>query len=302
MTQDFSPQPKRKTQTTKKMPKGDFKHHFNIESFGVKIGFSTNSAEALEAVKKAVKIYLPDCFSEIEETSADHNFLFVWGKSERDTLYKNGEKVMNRERRETSADSAASHIRLTVAEFAVGRVFIHAGVIAWKGKAVVMPGKSFHGKTSLTVALVKRGAVYYSDEYAILDAEGFVHPFPKMLSVRGEIDDYQQIDYPVEKFGGVAGTEKIRVGMVLVCEYKERSRWNPKILSPAQGIIETIMHTVPIRHNPQFALEVFNKLAGDAVFVKSKRGDVSKSADLILKFIDSNLTPENSLTADFPEG
>ncbi|HVE55178.1 MAG TPA: hypothetical protein VNB22_00010 [Pyrinomonadaceae bacterium] len=289
MTQDFSPQPKRNTQTAKKIPKGDFTHQFNIESFGVKIGFSTNSAEALKAVKAAVKIYLPGCFTEIEETGTDHNFLFVWHKSERDTLYKNGEKIMDRERRETSVESVASHIRLTVAEFAVGRVFIHAGVIAWKGKAVVMPGRSFHGKTSLTVALVKRGAVYYSDEYAILDAEGFLHPFPKMLSVRGEINDYKQIDYPVEKFGGVAGTEKIRVRLVLVCEYKEKARWNPKILSPAKGIIEIIQHTIPIRHNPQFTLEVLNKVASDAVIVKSKRGDVSKSADLILQFIDAHL-------------
>jgi hypothetical protein len=39
--------------------------------------------------------------------------------------------------------------RLTVAEFAVGRVFIHAGVIAWKGQAVVMPDRSFYGKTAL---------------------------------------------------------------------------------------------------------------------------------------------------------
>ncbi len=288
MTQEFSPHTKPKRQTHSKIPKGDFKHHFNIESFGVKIGFSTNSAEALEAVKESVKIYLPDCFKEIDETDIEHNFLFVWHASKRDTLYKNGEKVMNRERRETSAESVASQIRLTVAEFAVGRVFIHAGVIAWKGKAVVLPGRSFRGKTSLTVALVKRGAVYYSDEYAILDAEGFLHPFPKMLSVRGEIDDYKQIDYPVEKFGGTAGTEKLRVGMVLITEYKEKARWNPKVLSPAQGVIETIMHTVPIRQNPHFTLEVLNKIAGDAVFIKSKRGDVSKSADLILKFIDEN--------------
>lgn len=289
MTQEFSPQQKRKTQIASKTPKGDFKYHFYIESFGVKIGFSTNSSEALEAVKESVKIYLPDCFKEIDETDIEHRFLFVWNASQRDTLYKNGEKVISREKRETSVESVASQIRLTVAEFAVRRVFIHAGVIAWNGKAVVMPGSSFHGKTSLTVALVKRGAVYYSDEYAILDAEGFLHPFPKMLSVRGEIDEYKQIDYPVEKFGGTAGTEKIRVGMVLLCEYKENARWNPKLLSPAQGVIETILHTVPIRQNPQFTLEVLNKIVGDAIFVKSKRGDVSKSADLILKFIDNNI-------------
>jgi hypothetical protein len=269
--------------------KNEFKHLFHIESFGVKIAFSTNSGEALEAVKKAVAVYLPNCFREIEETPTEHKFLFVWNKTGRDTLYKNGEMLFRREKRDSSVDSAASRIRLTVAEFAVGRVFIHAGVIAWKNKAVVMPGRSFRGKTALTLALIKRGAVYYSDEYAILDAEGFLHPFPKMLSVRGEIDEYKQIDYPVEKFGGRAGTEKIRVRMVLLCEYKKKAQWKPQFLSPAQGVIETINHTVPIRQNPRFTLQVLKKIAGESVFVQSKRGDVSKSADSILRFIDENL-------------
>lgn len=289
MAQDFNPETKQKTQTSKKIKKSDFRHHFFIESFGVKIGISSNSAEAVEAVKEAVGIYLPDCFTEIKETNIGHRFLFVWNESQKDTLYKDGEIIFNRVRREMSVENVASQVRLTVAEFAVGRVFIHAGVISWKGKAIVLPGMSFRGKTALTAALVKRGVLYYSDEYAILDAEGFLHPFPKMLSVRGEIDDYKQVDYPVEKFGGVAGTEKIRVGMVLITEYKSNARWNPKILSAANGIIETISHTVPIRQNPQFTLGVLNKIAGEAIFVKSKRGDVSKSADLILKFIDDNL-------------
>jgi hypothetical protein len=286
MMQDISP-PRPTPQTAKKIPKGDFSHKFYIASFGVKIGFSTNSAEALEAVREAVKIYLPGYFEEIEETETEHNFTLVWSKGKWDKLYKNGENVFNREQRQYTVERVASVIRLTVAEFATDHVFVHAGVVAWKGKAVVIPARSRSGKTSLTIALVQRGAVYYSDEYAILDSGGFLHPFPKMLSVRGVIDERRQIDYPVEKFGGVAGTEKIRVGMVLVTDYKPRARWNPVVLSPAKGIIETIQNTVPIRQNPQFTLEVLNKIAREAVFVKSKRGDVSKSADLILEFIDT---------------
>ncbi len=289
MAQDIKSATEKKNQLSEKIRKSDFEHNFYIESFGVKIGVSSNSAEAIEKVKKAVAVYLPECFVEIAKTAVEHNFLFLWNPSARDTLYKNGEKIFSREKRETSIDSVASQVRLTVAEFAVGRVFVHAGVISRKGKAIIFPGRSFGGKTALTAALIKRGAVYYSDEYAILDAEGFLYPFPKMLSVRGEIDDYKQVDYPVEKLGGVAGTEKITVGMVLVTEYKAAARWNPKILSTANGIIEIIKHTVPIRQNPQFTLEVLNKSAGKAIFIKSKRGDVSKSADEILKFIDDNL-------------
>jgi hypothetical protein len=289
MAQNFDSETERKNQTSKRIQKSDFKYHFFIESFGVKIGVSTNSAEALKEIRKAVEIYLPNYFTEIGETNAEHRFLFFWNKSGNDALYKNGEKIFVREKREYSIDSTASQIRLTVAEFAPKHVFIHAGVVSWKGKAVIIPGKSYSGKTALTVALIKRGAVYYSDEYAILDAEGYLLPFTKMLSVRGEIDDYKQVDHPAEKLGGVAGTEKIRVGMILVAEYKSNARWNPKFLSGANGIIEMIKNAVPIRQNPQFTLGVLNQVATDAKFVKSKRGDVSKSADLILEFIDANL-------------
>jgi hypothetical protein len=291
MAQEVSIKITAKTQTANRLRKSDYKHHFYLESFGVKIGVSSNAEDAIEAVKKAVEIYLPGCFTEIEKTATEHSFLFVWNKSGRDTLYKNGERITKRESRETSVETIASRIRLTVAEFAVGRVFVHAGVVAWKNKAIIMPARSFKGKTSLTLALVQRGAVYYSDEFAILDADGFLYPFPKMLSVRGVIDERKQVDIPVENFGGVVGTGKIRAGMVLITEFKPRALWNPKILTPVKGIIEILNNSVAIRQNPQFTLEVLNKIVRQAPVIKSKRGDVGESADMILKFIDSNLKP-----------
>lgn len=274
---------------TKRLKRSDFKYHYSIESFEVKIKISSNSQNAIDALKKEIPVYLPDCYKEIDENEQAHRFLFVWNESGRDTLYRNGKTLFSREKREFSVESAASQIRLTVAEFAAERVFIHAGVVSWKDRAVILPGKSFWGKTSLTKSLVERGALYYSDEYAILDREGILYPFPKMLSVRDEKNDQMQTDVPVERFGGRAGTEKIPVGMVLICEYSKKARWNPKILSAAQGVLEIIRHTVPIRQNPKFTLDVLNRVAASAVIAKSKRPDAEKSADTILKFIDDNL-------------
>ena len=56
-----------------------------------------------------------------------------------------------------------------VGEHASRRVFVHAGVVAIDGGAVLIPGKSFSGKTTLTRALVEQGGVYYSDEFAVID-------------------------------------------------------------------------------------------------------------------------------------
>jgi hypothetical protein len=64
-----------------------------------------------------------------------------------------------------------------VAEHSQDRVFIHAGVVAVDGKAVVLPGKSHAGKSTLVWALVRAGATYYSDEYAVFDRKGEVYLF-----------------------------------------------------------------------------------------------------------------------------
>ncbi len=77
-----------------------------------------------------------------------------------------------------------AQMRMHIALHAPDHVFVHAGAVGVGGQAIVLPGKSFAGKTTLAAALVRAGAEYCSDEYAALDADGRVHPYPKPLSVR----------------------------------------------------------------------------------------------------------------------
>ena len=53
----------------------------------------------------------------------------------------------------------------------------HAGVVGWRGRAIVIPGRSHAGKSTLVAELVRRGAVYYCDEFAVLHETGRVHPY-----------------------------------------------------------------------------------------------------------------------------
>src|SRR5687768_13430354 len=68
-------------------------------------------------------------------------------------------------------------LKMYLAEMARGMVFVHAGAVGWKGKAIIIPGRSLSGKTSLVAELVRAGAIYYSDEYAVLDKDGRVYPY-----------------------------------------------------------------------------------------------------------------------------
>src|SRR5262245_63118361 len=74
----------------------------------------------------------------------------------------------------------------TVAQRSPQMLFVHAGVIGWRGVAIVIPGRSYTGKSTLVAELVRRGAVYYSDEFAVLDDLGMVHPYRRPLVLRGE--------------------------------------------------------------------------------------------------------------------
>lgn len=190
-------------------------------------------------------------------------------------------------------------IRLTVAEFAVGKVFLHAGVVGWKGQAIIIPGQSFTGKSTLVAELVKKGALYYSDEYAVLDENGSVEPFPKWLSLRGIIDPWTQLDCPVESLGGIAGCKTLPVGLILISKFdKEKKipkRWNPQKLTQGKGIMEILPHTLPITNDPKYVLKVLDKLTSRAIIVKTVRGAAEEFAGVLLKYLELNSKRGNDL-------
>ena len=52
-----------------------------------------------------------------------------------------------------------SEIRQSVAAAARGRTFVHAGVVGWRGRAILVPGRSRSGKTTLVAELVEGGGL-----------------------------------------------------------------------------------------------------------------------------------------------
>lgn len=62
---------------------------------------------------------------------------------------------------------------------------IHAGVVAYRGQGILLVADSFHGKTTLTLELVRRGFSFLSDEVAALSRlDRQVYPFPRSLRIR----------------------------------------------------------------------------------------------------------------------
>jgi hypothetical protein len=264
----------------------------SFQSYGVKIGVRTDSREFFSEIKHELDKINPNGFEIIEDSEIEHLYEIKPRGKKSFELIKNGESMI------WSAEGSflsylQSQIRLTIAEYAESRVFLHAGAVGWKGRAIIIPGRSFSGKSTLVAELVKKGALYYSDDFAILDRNGLVHPFPRQLSLRGIEDKFIQVDFPVEALGGKSGKEPLPIGIVLITQYREGNKnpkkWTPEILSDGRGVMEIISHTIPIRFNPKFSLEVLNKVARRAIICKSQRGETGEFADLLLDFFETQV-------------
>lgn len=256
-------------------------------SYGVKIAVKTTHKRHLYNILTRLKSALPQNFELIDNQNTEHLFEIVFSDNNF-ILYKDDKHITSGESEINFFNFLESKIRLTVAEYAKDKVFIHAGVVKWKDQAIVIPAGSFKGKTTIVKELIKCGAIYYSDEYAVIDENGLVHPFPKTLSIRGIIDDYRQVECSAESFGAVVGQSASPIGLVLITHYERNSFWNPTVLTNGQGIMEIIPHTLPIRLNPKFTLQVLNKVVSRAIICKSSRGDAEEFAQKILEFFDIN--------------
>jgi hypothetical protein len=164
-------------------------------------------------------------------------------------------------------------------------------VVGWKGKAIVIPGHCRVGKTTLVMELVRAGAAYYSDEYAVFDARGRVHPFPVRMDERDESGIHRR-RYLAESLGGVSGVKALPVGLVVVSEFKPGARWRPQTLSTGQAVLALMANTAIARKQPLSALATLERAVAGAPALKSSRGEASEVAASLLAHLDrGNLSP-----------
>src|SRR5262249_37215640 len=150
------------------------------------------------------------------------------------------------------------------------RIFIHAGVVGWHGRALLVPGRSYSGKSTLVAALLRAGASYYSDEYAVIDGQGLVHPYARDLKLR---DGYHPQSCPRERFGGRSARAPLRAGLVALAQYQPGARWRPRPLSRGRALLEVLNHTVPARSRPEPALAALQAMLPGSAVVKGLRGE-----------------------------
>ncbi len=255
-----------------------------FESYGLKIGVRVNDATVMERVRGC----LPPGWKPAASPFVDHLMsLRIGGTAQRSNvrnyslLYGGLARLARTMDVEELFQALENELQLHVAEWAQKRVFVHSGVVGWKGRALLIPGRSMSGKSTLVAELVRAGASYYSDEFAVLDGHGRVHPYPRLLALR-QPNGERARRVSATELGGSTGTAPLPVGLVAVARYRPGAAWKPRPITQGAGVLELLDHSIPAMRAPETVLNTLKCVVQKTRTVKNTRGEDQETARALL--------------------
>src|SRR5438270_8700249 len=255
----------------------------SFASYGLRIGIRVNRARLPFEISNCLPIRSRRLRS---ASRVDHLYSFLIRDSDPaarvrrfNLVYRNAMLVGRHADYQSALELLRSDLQRLVAESSTKEIFIHAGVVGFRDHAILMPGSSQSGKSTLTAALLRAGATYYSDEYAVLDSEGRVLPYPTALSLREERGVRK---LTARELGGSCGRRALPIGAVILTEFRHGQAWEPKLLSPGQGILGLLAHTVQARTRIEEVLERLSRAASRCIFLSGPRGEADQVAEELL--------------------
>jgi hypothetical protein len=255
-------------------------HQVAFEAYGVRALVSASSGYLLARLKEL----FPPGWRETPSQPGDPHFILTPGDDLNYKLTRNSTVLATAEL-EVALLVFDAQLRAHVALHAPDRIFVHAGAVGYRGRAILIPGRSFSGKTTLVSELLHAGASYYSDEYAILDDTGMVHPYAKPLSLRLEEGSDWQTDRSVADFGGVAGVDPLPVALIVSAQYRVGADWQPERLTSGDGALELLANTVPAQERPEQSLLAIRRAVERATILKGDRGEAAAVAPRLLELV-----------------
>jgi hypothetical protein len=241
----------------------------SLAAYGVRIGVRVSDPQLLARVAAC----LPPAWRPAPARTVERLYSLVAGGQglrpgvrRFNLLYANAERIARAAELDDVLGKLETDLRLYVAAAARQMLFVQAGVVGFDNQAVVILGRALTGRTTLVAELVRAGAEYYSDDYAVVDWRGRVHPYPRPLDVKGKV-----------------GVKPLPVAMVVLSRFRPGARWRPRRLSSGHAVLEVLANTLSARRHPALALARLNKAITHARVFKGVRGEARETARLILE-------------------
>jgi hypothetical protein len=254
-------------------------HQLLFESFGVPLRVCASTEEVLARIEPLLPLERTDGASILTA----HRLGIVSEDDLTFSVYNAGNRVSSRGDLELALVALEDQVRSYISLHAPGLVFVRAGVVGFEGRALVIPGDSFSGKTTLTAALVSVGAQYYSDEYAVIDAAGGVHAFANVHPDGAHLD----VD-PGQRIAAL-GLRPLPVGLVAVTYFTPGAEWLPITLTGAAAALELVAHTPTVTTRPQESMKAITAALDGAVVLKGERGEAAEVANELLEQLAAGL-------------
>lgn len=212
-----------------------------------------------------------------DPTAAEENVFRVQGDAAQGWSVQGPDQQMEAPSQHDWLTSLERRVSLFIGRHAQGAAFIHAGSLAWQGRGVLLPGRSHAGKSTLVHELVERGARFLSDEYAILDPEGRVHPYPRRLSLRQPQGGEERLS-----LGDPQDLSSVPAAFILHCRYQKGSTFSSARTSPGQGSLHLTANAVAAQDQPALVLQCISRAARQSACWEATRGEASAAADWLL--------------------
>jgi hypothetical protein len=265
---------------------GQERNTFAIEAYGVAVAIELIGSGLLASVRRI----LPPTYGTADPADARVIFRLKGESDGRFSLTQNGRCLIEGATVEMAVGTLDGFMRQAIAARASEMVFVHAGVVAHRGAALLLPGSSFAGKTELVVALLQAGATYYSDEFALLDRDGLVHPYPRPVSVRDRRTTASQT-VAAQKLGARIGSSPIAPAVIAFTHYVPGAVWEPAVLSGAAVALKLLAHAGQARRDPERTLHAVCMAANRAIALQGPRGEAAPTAAALLARLRAAATP-----------
>lgn len=145
-------------------------------------------------------------------------------------------------------EQLGTSISNAVIAHATDYVFVDASVVSVKGRAIVLLGDRSCGRFALQAELLRQGATYYSDAYAVFDADGNISPWARQPRTLPQLG-LPGRSWPVPAVRANADDSPQRLHQVVVSQVYPGSRWRPKSSSPGEGLA-ALLNAVVARDSP----------------------------------------------------
>jgi hypothetical protein len=255
-------------------------HSFALSAFGCNIRATAGSPETLALLDRNIfppiprvttGAFEPDLDLRAAETANGHQ------------LSVNGAVIASA----LSANGLLLHVLHVLDETVVRHLdslrAIHAGAVLWQGRVLLFPGSTHSGKSSLTAELLRRGAQCMSDEYALVDPDGRVHPYPRPLLLR-DSDGLQTPTLPSE-LNATFAQAPAPAAWIFTLQYDPGASWSIDPVPQSVALIGLLRNTPHALADVPDMAPAFQRLVAGAVCYQGHRPNAAEAAEQILDLI-----------------